>query len=716
MHIFADARYILWVNGRYVERGPARFQPNGPEYDSVDVTAELKPGENTVAILVVGNLSGGKIMRHEPGLTAILEADGQEIIRTDASWKWTQKTRYRQVTASWPTITDAVIDTRLEDGDWRLPAYDDSAWQPAVGIASQSWGHLTARRIPLLRETSVPFTFGGNASLPVTLQAGQKLEFTTGRIVQVYPEIEFTADEGTELELKPFGVAYYAKSGPQSYFTIDTRGITQGEIGVTKGSITLTGFKLIERLYPYDQLGAFKSSDDFLNQLWAMCARSCEVLSEDSYVDCADRERVEWMDDDPPGFDITRTVMAGPAGADGKPVYSDPRLLGEMIRRTALTLQPDGWVKAHTCSDRYDKHAKMEDRACDWIEGIRRYYEATGNVERVQEIWPAVTAQMDYFLKRRTDKGLVSARDWVVWGNPLGYATGETTTLNAFVYRALADSAYLAQVTGHGDDATRFAQAAADLDRAINTVLWDEEANCYYSGYFGQGETTKALPIINGLTAPTLHGNLFALDQGVVPPERRAKVMAAVLAEVDGPKKNIGGNGIMTAYYIFKQLYALDQTVYDQQVLDLLRTRWKAMVASPWVCSWEGFTGGSHAHIYGMYPGYFLSAYVLGVRRDAPVADRKLLIEPHLGDLQNAEGTVVTEFGPIPVSWQRGNGHLNFTVTAPPNVETTLALPTSSGEDTEIDGKPVTGEIAGARQLVVLSPGAHQGSCPDGAR
>ena len=28
LSIFADARYILWVNGRYVERGPGRFQPN----------------------------------------------------------------------------------------------------------------------------------------------------------------------------------------------------------------------------------------------------------------------------------------------------------------------------------------------------------------------------------------------------------------------------------------------------------------------------------------------------------------------------------------------------------------------------------------------------------------------------------------------------------------------------------------------------------------
>jgi len=29
---------------------------------------------------------------------------------------------------------------------------------------------------------------------------------------------------------------------------------------------------------------------------------------------------------------------------------------------------------------------------------------------------------MDYFLARRTERGLVRARDWVVWGNPVGYS------------------------------------------------------------------------------------------------------------------------------------------------------------------------------------------------------------------------------------------------------------------------------------------------------
>lgn len=722
LRLFADARYILWVNGTYVDRGPARFQPNGPEYDTLDITRFLKTGKNAVALLAYGNLSGGKVMRHRPGVTASLDVDGKPTWITDSSWKWSDRTRFRKIEASWPNLWESQVDARVEDGDWTKPDYNDGAWKNVVAVPGSAWGPLTARRIPLLGEKEVPFTLAGGKTLPIELKAGESLEFLSPRIVQAYPLISFKAGAGTELSFEPYGVHYIAKEGPQTHFTIDTRGISKGSLKVTKGVATITGLKLIERLYPYERLASFRSDDDYLNRLWEMCARSCEVLSEDSYVDCADRERVEWMDDTPPGYDITRTAMAGPGSNKEGKVYGDPRLLRELIRRTALTLQPEGWVKAHTCSDRYDVHAKMEDRACDWVEGIRLYHEATGDDAAVREVWPAVKAQMEYFLQRRTPKGLVSARDWVVWGNPTGYLTGATTPLNAFIWRALQDASFLAGVADDTASAERYAKASEALKQAINRELWDERSGSYYGGYFDASDiaannsikgyaathvskTPFENRLTNGFSPPTLEANLFALDRGIVPANRREKVLAAVVAEMNGPKKNVG-SGIMTAYYLFKQLYALDRSELDAQVLDLMRKKWAAMVSNPWQCSWEAYGGGSKAHIYGMYPGYFLSAYVLGVRRDAPVSEKKLLIEPHLGNLKKAEGIVVTEFGPVTVCWNRECFSQSGEVTVPEGVSSTLALP-RRGNALLIDGKEVKGEQVGNRLRVPIPPGKH---------
>ena len=78
LHLFADSRYILWVNGRYVVRGPCRFDPKRPEYDTVDVRPWLQSGKNVLAVLVHHYAGGenGRTMNHVPCLTAQLDLAG----------------------------------------------------------------------------------------------------------------------------------------------------------------------------------------------------------------------------------------------------------------------------------------------------------------------------------------------------------------------------------------------------------------------------------------------------------------------------------------------------------------------------------------------------------------------------------------------------------------------------------------------------------------
>ena len=707
LHLFADVRYLLWVNGQYVTRGPARFNPKGPEYDTVPLAPFLKSGGNTLAVLVMANASNGKMMHHAPGLTARLEAAGVAAVTTDPTWKWSGQTRYGPPGVEWGNVRDR-IDARVEDGDWTLPGYDDGHWQAAVAVDGAQWGLLTPRRIPLLRETPLPAPFSEGRTLPVTLTAGQEISFDLGRLAQAYTVLEMEADAGTTLSLPHAGITYGARAGRQTYLSSDTCGFQTATLRVNTGRITLHHFQAVERIYPFDCVGSFRSSDSLLNDIWAMSARSVMVMSEDSYVDCADRERTEWMDDDPPAFDITRTAFAGP-GPDGSgKLYADPRLLEEMLRRTALTQQPDGWVKAHTCSDRFDIHAYMEDRSCDWVQGARRYYESAGSTDVIREIWPVIVTQLDLFLSSRTARGLVRAREWVVWGNPMGYQTCEGTGLNAFVYKALVDAAYLGGLIGETAQAAKYAQAAQALAAAVNGVLWDEAQGTYYSGFYAAGDqNTTHLKVENGLAEPTMFPALWALAQGIVPEARRARVTHYLLANRKQAAR------VMTFYYLFKQMYAQQNPALDREVLDTLRETCAGMAETGYKTSWEEFEGGSKAHIYGSFPGYFLSAYVLGVRRDGPVAERRLLVEPHLGGLAAAEGIVVTEYGPVPVSWKTDNGRLAFTLAVPEGITATLTLP-KSGTNTRvwINGKPIQARSAGSLLLVTLTGGSHTGSLP----
>jgi alpha-L-rhamnosidase len=716
LYLFADVRYLLWINGEYVLRGPARFNPKGPEYDVAEVKDHLQTGDNEVVVLVLANQSNSKMMHHTPGLTLRIDATSSgattTLLNTDETWKWSDQTRYRTPHVTWGNIAD-VIDSTVEDGDWTQPDYKDDGWKTAVKIDGSPWGPLSARRIPLLRATPVAIKLENNQQFPLTLSAGQEVTFNLDRLVLAYTVVDFEADAGTTFELPYTGISYKAKAGRQLYLTSDTHGFATGSLKVTSGKLTLYSLKPVELIYPFDCVGSFDSSDPLLNKLWAVCARSLQVMSEDAYDDCADRERAEWMDCDPPDFDVTRTAMAGP-GPNGTALYADPRLLEEMLRRTALTLQPDGWVKAHTCSDRFDLHAKMEDRACDWVEGTRRYYDSSGNAAPIKEIWPAIVAQMQYFLDRRTSRGLVLAREWVIWGNPVGYQTCEGTGLNAFVYKALVDAAYLGKIIGKTDDATRFDQAARDLSSAFNKVLWDDQDGTYYSGYYDPSELppgvqnkTLSLPVTNDLIAPNIQAALFALDQGIVPAERLSKV-TAYLFSVPNPNAHI-----MFYYYYFKQLYDADQPAMDRTVLDIIRKKWLAMANSPTQTTWEGFKPGSSiAHCYGMFPGYFLSAYVLGVRLDGPASNKHLIIDPRLGDLTKADGKVVTEFGLVPVSWKKSTDHLDFKFEVPAGVTASLRLPSYAGKAQLVfDHLSVDATSNDASHIMAeVKAGPHQGT------
>ena len=201
--IFADVRYLLWINGQYVSRGPARFVPKGPEYDVIDITQYLHAGENVIATVVMARASNGKMMLHVPGLAERIEAQtgkpAPTVVQTDATWKWSRQTRYGVPLVNWGNVLDRIDATR-EDGDWTQPGYDDSKWSGATSIAGTSWGPLTERRIPLLREMPVEPLFAGGVRLPITLTAGQKLGFHLDRMIQAYTSIEMDAAAGSPAE------------------------------------------------------------------------------------------------------------------------------------------------------------------------------------------------------------------------------------------------------------------------------------------------------------------------------------------------------------------------------------------------------------------------------------------------------------------------------------------------------------------------------------
>ncbi|MCK4887967.1 MAG: alpha-L-rhamnosidase N-terminal domain-containing protein [Planctomycetes bacterium] len=756
-HIFADSRYILWINGQYVDRGPCRFDPQRPEYDTLDVSKFLKRGKNTIAILVQTNVQNTmKMMQHHPGLSVKLEVsidfcNHLWVTSTNSSWKYSTSNRFAKVNSWWSGIMDK-IDASNEQDDWIKPEFDDSNWKHAVKIDGDMWGKFYPRTLPLLRETNlenakiVYVKTQGNESktekpladnLPIELTGPAEIIIDMGILKLAYWDIDFETDKGTSFNvltcqkyadgktsLEYINCSYKAKQGRQNYMSTDTYGYRYFKLILPKGKIKIHNIKFTSRQYPTKIIAKFQCEIPMLNKLWDKITETSITLSEDGYVDSA--ERSEWVGDGRVQYDITRTCSST-EGADGKNIYCDPRLIKNMIRHIAQSLQPDGRLKAHHPSNRWDLHWYIEDESCLWMELLRMYYNNTGDIDFVEEVWPAVTGQLRWYLNHKNNSGLITARDFLIHlDNPMRYQTCQGATLNAFIYGYIKDAAYLAEQSGKKQLAREYEKEAKDLKRAFNKYLWDEKAKTFRSAVYFPENVKKAkisdLKLVKiqapaqrntqwmnpgEMTEPTVPAMLMALHRNIVSDDNLEDARKYLIENYDKLQNPF------THLFLFKVMYEINTDQLDKAMVETIRKRWhkQAYNEVPGTIG-EGFElNGYQCHAFGMSAGLALGDYILGVRKPQPIWKNTILIEPRLGDLKHVKGIGLTELGPVPVEWTKNeNGSLDFAFEIPENIAAIVHLP-KTGKNSQIimNGKKIKAKSIGRFFELKLKAGKYKG-------
>ncbi|MCU6709664.1 alpha-L-rhamnosidase N-terminal domain-containing protein [Paenibacillus sp. J5C_2022] len=163
LHITADYRYTVWLNGHFIGQGPVRGWTQEWFYDTYEVEAWLQPGINVIAVLVhVLNTSTFQYIAGSPGLLARLSGhslSGKMLdVVSSHDWKWRRHCSFGSPT---PRISSQQAyaehyDAGLELVGWKQAGFvDNEEWREALLLGAagcEPWIKLIPRDIPLLTE------------------------------------------------------------------------------------------------------------------------------------------------------------------------------------------------------------------------------------------------------------------------------------------------------------------------------------------------------------------------------------------------------------------------------------------------------------------------------------------------------------------------------------------------------------------------------------
>ncbi len=708
----ADSRFVLFVNGVEVARGPARSIPERLAWTEIDLAPYLRAGRNAIAALVRFYGVPGPWWR--PATPSFLlgfgsfafEAPAIGVI-SDASWKG-RAAPYRQDVvrgAALPVPPTEILDGAAVPAGWNDAEFDDAEWQPAVELSAGTFSY-NRTRIPVEPFTSpehdeiAPLT-----SIPIALKqlsrrgvaaldsddprdayptADQTADgpdtianFDAGMItlatpwavvrgpagstVDVYCGEDARADGSAETQPRQFAMRYLLRGGEaervESYEAVGFRYLSI----VARGGAQIESAGAIERRYPRGDEAYFECDDPALNKIWRVGARTLELCSTDAFIDCPGREQRAWLGDSYIHALLTYTTN------------TDWRLVRRHLRVCAQSRRGDGLLAMAAAGDFSISSTTIPDYSLHWIRALARYFEYSGDAETVRELMPTAAGVIAAFERYRAPDGLIRGMPgWIFIDWAMTERSEVTGALDALYAAALDDFASLADAVMADSRAAADARASAERTRRAFELLWDEAAGVYVDAADRKGprrrvsQQTNAIAIVAGCAPRERWPRMldYILDESrIVITPTISDNMAAYLKQRMDPAEHMKfdvEHDVVAAQPFFSHI--VHDAIVRAGRRDLIPARcmkwWPQIERGD--TAFEEYWGardgsGSRCHAWSATPTYDLTTWVLGVRPAAPGYSRAE-IAPHFGSLMHLEGRVPTPHGLIEVKLDREAG------------------------------------------------------------
>jgi len=693
VHVSADNRYKLYVNGTQVSFGPARADVYNWNFETVDIAAQLQQGNNTIAAIVwnFGEERQEAQISYQTGFILQGDSTDEAVVNTNNTWKGTQDKAYSPLQpdliytyyAAGPT---EKIDYNSYPSGWQQAGYDDTKWQPAQqlfnglpkGVFNYTLGWmLVPRPIPQMELTqqrlqSVRLSNGisvtddflqGAEKFTVPANTKISLLFDQSFLTTAFPVLQFSKGKNAVIDLSYAEGLYVNEDSNKNWRTENQKGNrneiegkhfvgTKDEI-IANGGDNETFSPLAFRTYRYIKCDITTKDEPItINDLYGL------------YTGYPFQYNAGFSSDDP---SLTKILETGwrTARLDAQETYSDcpyyeqlqyvgdtriqalvslynsgdDRLVRNAISQIYNSLMPEGITLS-----RYPTANPQEIPTFSliWIGMLHDYWMYRGDTAFIQSNLQASRMILNFFHHyQQADGSLRNVPYWIFsdwcggkgWHNgiaPIG-TDGSSAMLDIQLLMAYKTAAELEKQVGLQELSDKYEKAATLLKQTIQKSYWDESTHMYADTRDKNtfSQHTNTLAILTGV----VNGNeATALAEKIMSDTTLSKASIYFRYYVHQAYNKAGlGNKYLDQLGVWRKNLEMGMTTWAE-IDDINRTR-------------------SDCHAWGSSPNIELFRIVLGINSDAP-GFKKVKIEPHLGYLKKASGFMPHPAGRISASYE----------------------------------------------------------------
>nr|WP_067053175.1 alpha-L-rhamnosidase C-terminal domain-containing protein [Mucilaginibacter sp. L294] len=692
VHVSADNRYKLYINGTLVSLGPARGDTYFWNYETVDIAPYLSAGKNTIAALVWNEAQYSPAAQISLRTGFILQGNSpaEEIINTNNTWKCIRDIGHHPVPSFFFAASkgELVVMDKAIKGDWKAINYDDSTWPGAAKIMDgklkgTAWGidwalvsstlparEMTYQRIVKLRGATgvnVPAAFPGkpapvivpahtlatllldqtfetNAYVTLNFSGGKDAGISLGYAESLYQKGSKGVIKGNrnDVEGKEFvgridSVIADGSKG-QSFTTLNFRTYRYIKVTVQTKDEPLTIDDLYGTFtgYPFKRTAVLNTDNTEIKQMLDIGWRTARLNAWETYMDCPYYEQLQYIGD-------TR-IQAMVS------YYNTP---DDLLARNALTqIDHSRLAEGITKSCYPTKGTQIISPFSLWYIGmLHDYWMYRNDAGFIKEKLVGARGVLDFFSKyQQADGSLKDTPYWtfVDWaGNLWGEVKGKDGSAAIYDLQLLLAYQWAAEMehnAGLQDYTKIYTQKAEQLKATIQRKYWDDGKKLY-------ADTKEKIGF-------SQHVNSLAILAGIVSDVDMPAIANKLLNDT-----SLTQCSVYFKYYLHQALVKAGQGDNYMQWLDIYREN-IAMGLTTWAEYSDVNTSRSDCHAWGASPNIEFFRTVLGIDSYAP-GFSKIKVEPHLGKLTTLSGEMPHPNGKITVSYKTERGKMRVNINLP---------------------------------------------------